>query len=53
MGFARTVADRILFLEKGVIVEDSPPKDFFHEAASPRARQFLGRILSPLHTAEA
>ena len=53
MGFARTVADRILFLDRGLVVEDSPPETFFREAASARAKQFLSRVLSPLHTAEA
>jgi polar amino acid transport system ATP-binding protein len=53
MGFARTVADRILFLDRGIIEEDSPPETFFRGATSPRAKQFLSRILSPLHTAES
>jgi len=52
MGFARTVADRILFLDQGRIEEDTNPKEFFHHTKSPRARQFLSQILSPLHTAE-
>jgi polar amino acid transport system ATP-binding protein len=51
MGFARTVADRILFLDQGRIEEDAPPEAFFEAARSPRARQFLSQILSPLHTA--
>jgi polar amino acid transport system ATP-binding protein len=50
MGFARTVADRILFLDQGRIEEDADPASFFGAARSPRARQFLSRILSPLHT---
>jgi polar amino acid transport system ATP-binding protein len=53
MGFARTVADRIMFLDHGMILEDSPPKDFFQVSESPRVRQFLSQILSPLRTAEA
>jgi len=53
MGFARTVADRILFLDQGKIEEDAAPKAFFHHTKSPRAQQFLSQILSPLHTAEA
>jgi len=53
MGFARTVADRILFLDQGRIEEDAAPKDFFHHTKSPRARQFLSQILSPLHTMDA
>jgi polar amino acid transport system ATP-binding protein len=51
LGFARTVADRILFLDKGIIEEDAAPVEFFERTRSPRARQFLSRILSPLHTA--
>ena len=51
MGFARTVADRILFLDQGRIEEDAHPDDFFSAPRSPRARQFLSQILSPLHTA--
>jgi len=47
------VADRILFLDQGRIEEDASPRDFFHHTKSPRARQFLSQILSPLHTAEA
>jgi len=50
MGFARTVADRILFLDQGRIEEDAHPDAFFSAARSPRARQFLSQILSPLHT---
>jgi polar amino acid transport system ATP-binding protein len=51
MGFARTVADRILFLDQGRIEEDAHPDAFFGAPRSPRARQFLSQILSPLHTA--
>jgi polar amino acid transport system ATP-binding protein len=51
MGFARTVADRILFLDQGRIEEDAPPAQFFEAPRSSRARQFLSQILSPLHTA--
>jgi polar amino acid transport system ATP-binding protein len=51
MGFARTVADRILFLDQGRVEDDAPPAEFFEAAQSPRARQFLSQILSPLHTA--
>jgi polar amino acid transport system ATP-binding protein len=52
MGFARTVADRILFLDEGRVVEDASPRAFFHETRTARAKQFLSQILSPLHTAE-
>ncbi len=51
MGFAREVADRIVFIDDGLVVEDARPRDFFEATKTPRARQFLRRILSPLHTA--
>lgn len=41
MGFARKVADRIVFMDKGGIVESSDPKTFFSAPKSERARQFL------------
>jgi glutamate/aspartate transport system ATP-binding protein len=46
MGFARKVADRIVFMEGGTIAEDSPAAAFFEGAQSARARQFLSRILT-------
>ncbi|NLU02171.1 MAG: amino acid ABC transporter ATP-binding protein [Pseudomonas lundensis] len=44
MGFARQVADRILFLDAGRIVEDVPPERFFTAPESDRARAFLAQI---------
>ena len=41
MRFAEAVADRVLFLENGKIVEEGKPADFFHHPATERARQFL------------
>ena len=41
MAFARGVADRILFLDQGVIAEDSPPEQFFTNPRTERAKQFL------------
>ena len=41
MRFAEAVADRVLFLEEGVILEDSPPETFFHSPVTERARRFL------------
>ena len=41
MGFARDVADRILFMAEGRILERAAPEDFFTNPAHPRARQFL------------
>jgi general L-amino acid transport system ATP-binding protein len=46
MGFARSVADRIVFMDHGEIVEVSPPTDFFASPKSERARTFLGQILA-------
>jgi ABC-type polar amino acid transport system ATPase subunit len=45
MGFAREVADRIVFMDEGMIVEEAKPEVFFTNPASPRSRQFLSQIL--------
>ncbi|SDE62997.1 L-glutamate ABC transporter ATP-binding protein /L-aspartate ABC transporter ATP-binding protein [Massilia sp. PDC64] len=45
MGFARRVADRVVFMDEGRIVEDSPGEAFFDAPQSARAREFLARIL--------
>jgi polar amino acid transport system ATP-binding protein len=45
MGFAREVADRILFLDQGCLVEDAPPQEFFRTPKSDRAREFLEKML--------
>jgi polar amino acid transport system ATP-binding protein len=45
MGFAREVADRILFLDGGRLAEDSPPSDFFGNPQCARAKQFLEKML--------
>ncbi|MFC0254090.1 amino acid ABC transporter ATP-binding protein [Massilia consociata] len=45
MGFARKVADRIVFMDHGSIVEDSPTEAFFSAPRSERAREFLTRII--------
>ncbi|MCS7246772.1 MAG: amino acid ABC transporter ATP-binding protein [Anaerolineales bacterium] len=44
MGFAREVADRIIFMEKGRIVEEGTPEDLFERPQQARTREFLGRI---------
>jgi polar amino acid transport system ATP-binding protein len=44
MGFARTVADEIIFMEKGVIVEQGPPEQLFQCPKHPRTAEFLRRI---------
>jgi polar amino acid transport system ATP-binding protein len=45
MGFARQVAERVLFLEGGQIIEDSPPEVFFSQPRTARAKAFLAQIL--------
>jgi glutamate/aspartate transport system ATP-binding protein len=45
MGFARKVADRILFMDHGKIVEDCPTQEFFSAPRSERAREFLAKII--------
>ena len=45
MGFARKVADRIVFMDHGRIVEDNPKDTFFTSPESERAREFLARII--------
>jgi general L-amino acid transport system ATP-binding protein len=45
MGFARSVADRIIFMDKGEIVEQGAPKEFFNNPKSERTKLFLSQIL--------
>ncbi|MDJ0960934.1 MAG: amino acid ABC transporter ATP-binding protein [Acidimicrobiia bacterium] len=45
MGFARDVADRVLFLDAGVILEEGTPSDIFRNPQQPRTREFLQRIV--------
>jgi ABC-type polar amino acid transport system ATPase subunit len=44
MGFAREVADRVIFMDKGVIVEQGSPEQIFDAATNERTRNFLGMI---------
>jgi ABC-type polar amino acid transport system ATPase subunit len=46
MGFARSVADRIIFMDEGEIVEQADPAEFFDNPKSKRTRAFLDQILS-------
>jgi glutamate transport system ATP-binding protein len=46
MGFARRAADRVVFMADGAIVEQAPPAEFFDHARSPRAQDFLAKILT-------
>ncbi len=45
MGFAKQVADRVIFMADGQILEDSPTKEFFEQPSEPRARKFLSQIV--------
>ena len=47
MGFAREVADRVLFMDAGKVLERATPEDFFNRPQHPRAQQFLADIRSP------
>lgn len=46
-GFARQIADRVLFMAAGEIVETAPAEDFFAQPRSPRARAFLADLGAP------
>ena len=45
MGFARTVADRVIFMDEGQIIEEAPPEAFFNNPRSARAKTFLEQIV--------
>ncbi|GII53498.1 peptide ABC transporter ATP-binding protein [Planotetraspora thailandica] len=47
MGFAREVADRVVFMDHGVIVEDGPPEQVIADPQHNRTREFLRRVLHP------
>jgi ABC-type polar amino acid transport system ATPase subunit len=46
MGFARSAARRVVFMDQGAIVEVAPPQTFFSEPKTERAREFLSKILA-------
>jgi polar amino acid transport system ATP-binding protein len=46
MGFAKEVGDRIIFMDKGEIVEEGEPEEFFKNPKTDRAKQFLSRIIN-------
>jgi glutamate/aspartate transport system ATP-binding protein len=46
MGFARKVANRVVFMDRGEIVEDATKDDFFDKPRSDRAQTFLSKILA-------
>ena len=45
MGFAKTVANRVIFMDGGEIIEQNEPEEFFNNPQSPRTREFLSQIL--------
>ena len=45
MGFAKEVANRVLFIDEGIIKEDRPPKEFFDDPHDPRLQDFLSKVL--------
>jgi ABC-type polar amino acid transport system ATPase subunit len=46
MGFARSVADRVIFMDQGQIVEEAAPFEFFSAPKHERTREFLSKVLS-------
>jgi polar amino acid transport system ATP-binding protein len=46
MSFARDIADRVCFLDEGVILEEAPPEEIFSRPREPRTQQFLQRIVA-------
>ena len=45
MGFAKEVADRVLFIDEGIIMEEGPPQELFNNPKSPRLKDFLSKVL--------
>ena len=45
MGFAREVADRVLFMDEGIIVEEGTPEEIFTNPQNPRTQSFLSKVL--------
>ena len=45
MGFAREVADRVLFMDGGIIAEEAPPQELFNNPKLPRTKEFLSKVL--------
>ena len=46
MGFAESVCDRVVFVDKGYVVEEGPPDILFHNPSSDRTRAFLRKVIS-------
>ena len=45
MGFAREVANRVIFIADGKILEEAPPEEFFAAPKNPRLKEFLSKVL--------
>ena len=45
MGFAREVADRVIFIDEGIIMEEGTPEEVFQHTKNPRAIDFLNKVL--------
>ena len=45
MGFAREVADRVLFIDQGIIMEQGTPDEVFNNPQSPRLKDFLSKVI--------
>jgi general L-amino acid transport system ATP-binding protein len=45
MGFAKTIADRVIFMDEGDIVEENEPNEFFNNPQHARTKMFLSQIL--------
>ena len=52
MDFAREVADRVIFMDRGKIVEQGSPKEIFNKPKSMRLKEFLGAMLGGSYKAE-
>ncbi len=53
MGFARTVADTVVFMDKGQVVEVAPPAEFFAQPKNERTKLFLSQLLKHLQRSSA
>jgi polar amino acid transport system ATP-binding protein len=49
MAFAREVADRVIFMDDGQIVEEGDPEQVIGNPQQPRTKSFLARVLNPTH----
>ena len=45
MGFAREVADRVLFIDEGIVMEEGTPEELFNNPKNPRTKEFLSQVL--------